>query len=198
MDQYKNICQRLSLRPPQAESLRILTDIMRWHEECGTDDTLLQRIQQEYASVTSFDRDFPSLCFALATGVGKTRLMGAFIAWLHLERGLNDFLVLAPNLTIYEKLKTDFTAGSPKYVFKGIGELCRKPPYIITGEDFETNPYARGALGTLEEHLRINIFNIAKLASRDSKNCRLSKDDARRSLPRIRRLSEYLGTSYFD
>lgn len=198
MDQYKNICQRLSLRPPQAESLRILTDIMRWHEECGTDDALLQRIQQEYASVTSFDRDFPSLCFALATGVGKTRLMGAFIAWLHLERGLNDFLVLAPNLTIYEKLKTDFTAGSPKYVFKGIGELCRKPPYIITGDDFETNPYARGALGTLEEHLRINIFNIAKLTSRDSKNCRLSKDDARRGLPRIRRLSEYLGTSYFD
>lgn len=198
MDQYKNICQRLSLRPPQAESLRILTDIMHWHEECGTDDALLQRIQQAYASVTSFDRDFPSLCFALATGVGKTRLMGAFIAWLHLERGLNDFLVLAPNLTIYEKLKTDFTAGSPKYVFKGIGELCRKPPYIITGDDFETNPYARGALGTLEEHLRINIFNIAKLTSRDSKNCRLSKDDARRSLPRIRRLSEYLGTSYFD
>ena len=198
MDQYKNICQRLSLRPPQAESLRILTDIMRWHEECATDAALLKRIQQTYASVTSFDRDFPSLCFALATGVGKTRLMGAFIAWLHLERGLNDFLVLAPNLTIYEKLKTDFTAGSPKYVFKGIGELCRRPPYIITGDDFEANPYARGSLGTLEEHLRVNIFNIAKLTARDAKACRLAKDDARRSLPRIRRLSEYLGTSYFD
>jgi len=28
-----------------------------------------------------FERDFPSLCFALAIGVGKTRLMGAFIAY---------------------------------------------------------------------------------------------------------------------
>ena len=34
-----------------------------------------------------FERDFPSLCFALATGVGKTRLMGAFIAYLHRPRG---------------------------------------------------------------------------------------------------------------
>lgn len=198
MDQFRNISQRLSLRAPQEESLRILTEIMSWKDACADDAGLLQRIQQKYPAVTSFDRDFPSLCFALATGVGKTRLMGAFIAWLHLERGLNDFLVLAPNLTIYDKLKTDFTAGTRKYVFKGIGELCRKPPYIITGDDFEANPYARGALATLEEHLRINIFNIAKLTDRDTKGNRLAKDDERRNLPRIRRLSEYLGTSYFD
>ena len=30
-----------------------------------------------------FRAGFPSLCFALATGVGKTRLMGAFIAYLN-------------------------------------------------------------------------------------------------------------------
>ena len=33
-------------------------------------------------TLTSFERDFPSFCFALATGIGKTRLMGACIAYL--------------------------------------------------------------------------------------------------------------------
>lgn len=198
MDQLKNICHRLSLRAPQATSLALLTKVMAWQEQCPTQAALLERIRKEHPSVTSFDRDFPSLCFALATGVGKTRLMGAFIAWLYLERGLKNFLVLAPNLTIYEKLKADFTAGTPKYVFKGIGELCRKPPYIITGDDFEANPYAKGGLATLEDNLRINIFNIAKLTAKDAKDSKLAKNDARRALPRIRRLSEYLGTSYFD
>jgi len=55
----------------------------------------------------------------LATGVGKTRLMGAFISYLHLAHGINNYFVLAPNLTIYNKLIADFTPGTPKYVFKG-------------------------------------------------------------------------------
>ncbi len=63
---------------------------------------------------------FPSFCFALATGVGKTRLMGAFISYLHLAHGINNFFVLAPNLTIYNKLIADFTPNTPKYVFSGI------------------------------------------------------------------------------
>ena len=58
-------------------------------------------LRREYPSVGDFERDFPSLCFALATGVGKTRLMGAFIAYLHLAHGIDNFFVLAPNLTIY-------------------------------------------------------------------------------------------------
>ena len=57
-------------------------------------------IRSEFPSVTDFERDFPSLCFALATGLGKTRLMGAFISYLHLAHGINNFFVLAPNLTL--------------------------------------------------------------------------------------------------
>ena len=48
----------------------------------------LAAIQQAFPKVTDFERDFPSLCFALATGVGKTRLMGAFISYLRLAYGL--------------------------------------------------------------------------------------------------------------
>jgi hypothetical protein len=41
----------------------------------------LEVIRSEFPTVTDFEREFPSLCFALATGVGKTRLMGAFISY---------------------------------------------------------------------------------------------------------------------
>ena len=50
--------------------------------------------------------------------------MGAFISYLHLAHGIDNFFVLAPNLTIYNKLITDFTPNTPKYVFKGIAEFA--------------------------------------------------------------------------
>ena len=86
----------------------------------------LAAIRSEFPTVTDFEREFPSLCFALATGVGKTRLMGAFISYLHLAHGINNFFVLAPNLTIYNKLIADFTPNTPKYVFKGIAEFAAR------------------------------------------------------------------------
>ena len=109
------VSSRLSLRPPQRASLEILDHVCESVPLGKSADpaAALALIRAEYPGVTDFEREFPSLCFSLATGVGKTRLMGAFIAYLHLDRGLSDFFVLAPNLTIYDKLIADFTAGIP-------------------------------------------------------------------------------------
>lgn len=79
---------RLSLRAPQAESLAKLKQAldaapqMLKHERDV--EAVLETLKAEFPTLQEFERDFPSLCFALATGVGKTRLMGAFIAYLHL------------------------------------------------------------------------------------------------------------------
>jgi type III restriction enzyme len=147
---------------------------------------VLEIIRSEFPSVTDFEREFPSLCFALATGVGKTRLMGAFISYLHLAHGINNFFVLAPNLTIYNKLITDFSdRNHPKYVFKGIAEFAIDAPSIITGDNYDQrDPLS----GSLFGSVRINIFNISKINS----EVRGGKS------PRIKRLSEYIGESYFD
>jgi len=146
----------------------------------------LEIIRSEFPSVTDFEREFPSLCFALATGVGKTRLMGAFISYLHLAHGINNFFVLAPNLTIYNKLIADFSDRThPKYVFKGISEFAIDAPVIITGDNYDQHDPASG---TLFGGVRINIFNISKINS----EVRGGK------APRIKRLSEYIGESYFD
>ena len=89
MNRHVNsIAGRLSLRPPQRRSLKILdriTEIAPLGKEAEI-NAVLEIIRSEFPSVTDFQREFPSLCFALATGVGKTRLMGAFISFLHLAR----------------------------------------------------------------------------------------------------------------
>lgn len=181
------ISGRLSLRPPQRQSLEILdrvTEVVPPKKSADV-DAALAVIQSEFPSVTDFERDFPSLCFALATGVGKTRLMGAFVAYMHLAHGMDNFFVLAPNLTIYRKLIADFTPGTPKYVFKGIAEFATHPPEVITGETYESRA------GTLFDNLvrcKVNIFNISKI------NSEVRGGRA----PRIKRLSEYIGQSYFD
>ena len=121
-DTQRMIEQALSLRAPQKESLDILGQILNkiTLSKDMPNEEALRLIQEIRPSVKDFERAFPCICFAIATGVGKTRLMGAMIAYLHAECGIKNFMVLAPNLTIYNKLKTDFTPNTPKYVFPGL------------------------------------------------------------------------------
>lgn len=188
MNRHVNaIAGRLSLRPPQRRSLEILDRVTEILPPQKSTDlaAALNIIRSEFPSVQDFEREFPSLCFALATGVGKTRLMGAFISYLHLAHGIDNYFVLAPNLTIYNKLIADFTPNTPKYVFKGVAEFATHSPMIITGDNYEQSNVT-GA--RLFGEVRINIFNISKINS----EVRGGKS------PRIKRLSEYIGQSYFD
>ncbi|WP_455564243.1 DEAD/DEAH box helicase family protein [Akkermansia massiliensis] len=145
----------------------------------------LAAVREHWRTLSSFERDFPSVCFALATGIGKTRLMGACIAYLRYEKGIKNFFVMAPNLTIYRKLRDDLgSTSNPKYVFRGL-DLFVEPPRIIDGDNY--NDFRQGTFGVND--VVINVFNISKLNS-DSK----VKDGAP---ARIKRLSEVLGESYF-
>lgn len=146
----------------------------------------LLAVRQMCPTLTSFERDFPSVCFSLATGIGKTRLMGACIAYLHYEKGIKNFFVMAPNLTIYNKLKDDLgNTSNPKYVFRGLDRFV-SPPRIIDGDNYAD--FRQTAFGVND--VVINVFNISKLNS-DSK----VKDGAP---ARIKRLNEVLGESYFS
>ncbi|NRT58026.1 DEAD/DEAH box helicase family protein [Sphaerotilus uruguayifluvii] len=184
---------RLSLRPPQSESLgRLVRALEAAPSLLGHDQdvaSILATLKGEFPTLEDFEREFPSLCFSLATGVGKTRLMGAFIAYLHLAHGINNFFVLAPNLTIYNKLIADFTRNTPKYVFKGIAEFAQQPPLIITGDNYDqTGAVVQDQTAGFAHDVRINIFNISKINS----EVRGGKE------PRIKRMREVLGDSYFN
>lgn len=172
----------MSLRKPQKQSIEILDDLVG-----GIDlnkrldaEALKERAKANYPHTFSdYDRAFPSFTFALATGVGKTRLMGAFVTYLYTRKNIKNFLVVAPSLTIYNKLINDFAnSGSPKYVFNGVG-CFEFPPHIISGED-----YRKVHLGDLAE-VRIFIYNAQKFNSSDESR-------------RFNSVNEILGKSFFD
>ena len=191
-----NIKQRLSLREPLAEALEVvakLTDklTLKKPESAEGYDIFLEKqlelTQEEFPYCRSFEREFPSFAFSIATGIGKTRLMGACIAYLYLKKGIRHFFILAPNLTLYEKLIRDFGDTSyEKYVFKGLSEFVHNTPRIITGENYNS---AHNLFSSQE--IQINIFNIAKFNSD-------SKEGGKKGTPRMRRLAECIGQSYFE
>ena len=189
----RTISQRLSLRKPQVDSLEILADVASRIalEKGGDPAAALAAIRDLYPSVTDFEHEFPSLCFALATGVGKTRLMGAFISYLYLTGKSRHFFVLAPNTTIYEKLIADFSPDSPKYVFKGIAEFAANPPLIVTGDNYESGVGVRYETGRSTDifgsDVHINIFNVDKI----------NKEESPRGKPKMKRLQETIGESYY-
>ena len=102
------IKNRLSLRSPQTASLNILAEIadtlsLKKDADLAVEQEKVLTYTGNLATTngsarvfTDFERNFPCVCFAVATGVGKTRLMGAFIAWLNQAKGIKNFFVLAP------------------------------------------------------------------------------------------------------
>jgi len=184
----QTIKNRLSLRKPQSDSLEILSALMSVLElKKDVNVTAeLAKVRVLYPTCVDFERDFSSICFSLATGVGKTRLMGAFITYLYVTKGIKNFFVLAPNLTIYDKLIDDLSnPNNPKYVFHGISEFAVTPPRIITGDNYQE---IRQGQAVLFQSVNINIFNISKINS----EVRGGRE------PKIKRLSEYIGESYFN
>ena len=171
----------MSLRPPQKRSLKILEDIL---DELDLDknqdlERALEIVHDLFPTCINFERDFMSLTFALATGVGKTRLMGAFITYLYTQKGVKNFFIVAPNLTIYNKLMKDLgDPSSEKYVFRGIGCFSQNIPNLITGDNYKEKGLMQGF-----SDVTINVFNISKF---------------NREIGNIHHLSEYLGQSYFD
>ena len=192
----KYIRQRLSLRAPQLKSLEILDDVLDTVklEKDADIQTQLAAVQEKYSDIKNFDREFMNICFALATGVGKTRLMGAFISYLHKAHNINNFMIIAPNLTVYNKLVADFTPGTTKYVFKGIDVFYQNPPVIVTGDNYQ---HGSGVMeDALFKSVVINIFNISKLYEKAKKTP--GNDDPNAGVPLIHRLRETLGESYFE
>ena len=170
----------MSLRKPQTASLKILEEIVNSVSlRKGMNlKAALGAVHAMYPICSDFEREFMSLTFALATGVGKTRLMGAFIAYLYTQHNIKNFFVVAPNTTIYEKLKRDLSDwNSSKYVFKGLG-CFSTPPQIITDDDYRTKN-----LEVFDSEVHIFVFNIDKF----------NKEDAN-----MKKVNELLGDSFYQ
>jgi type III restriction enzyme len=107
--------------PSQQEAIETL--IFVWeYEKVRTRKALLERYAMDLRDVRlpPYD-DFARYCVKMATGSGKTKVMALAAAWQFLnaqrepEETARDyaktFLVMAPNVIVFERLKTDFAGG---------------------------------------------------------------------------------------
>ena len=97
----------------------------------------------------------------LATGVGKTYLMGAFVEYLR-RQGVSNVVIVTPGKTVQAKTVQNFTPGAPKFI---TGSPV--PPEVVTPQDYSawinhTNGATMVSYGH-EVPMLAFIFNIHQL-----------------------------------
>ena len=173
MSSVDKIKWAMSLREPQYEALKYFDAISSKMEYRTVSKKEAEKIASENCQnphniLVDKEFDFPSFCFDMTTGIGKSRLMGACIYYLFKTKGYKHFFILAPGNTIYDKMRRESVPGHPKYMFKGLeAEMGR--PKVYDGENYLSYPvkYIQQEL-IVEKNsdIQIFIFNISKIFTR--------------------------------
>ena len=173
MNTVNRINWAMSLREPQGDALRCFAQISEQLEYKTSTKAEAEQIasvqcQNPHTIQVAKEFDFPSFCFSMATGIGKTRLMGAAIYYLYKTKGYKHFMILVPGNTIYDKLRAESAPSHPKYLFRGLeAEMGR--PKVYDGENYLSYPvkYEQGELFVEKtSEVQLFIFNIGKIFTR--------------------------------
>lgn len=120
----------------------------------------------------------------LATGVGKTYLMAAFIEYLR-RQGVGNVVIVTPGKTVQAKTVNNFAPGSPRYI---AGSPV--PPEVVTPQDYSAWISRQNGAEMLsfgrEKPVLAFIFNIQQLIAPKSEDGETqgSGADAQRRKPR--------------
>lgn len=173
MSSVDKIKWAMSLRDPQYEALKYFDAISSKMEYRTVAKSEAEKIASENCQdphTVSVDKefDFPSFCFDMTTGIGKSRLMGACIYYLYRTKGYKHFFILTPGNTIYDKMRRETVPTHPKYIFKGLeAEMGR--PKVYDGENYLSYPVKYVQQEVVVEKtsdIQIFIFNISKIFTR--------------------------------
>lgn len=99
--------------------------------------------------------------FKMATGSGKTMVMALAIVWVYFNRYSKNFLVIAPNLIVLDRLGTDFIDGK---IFKTFPLI---PPEWKS--DFQMDFIGADDPPTPKKNAVLYLTNIQKLYEREDK-----------------------------
>ncbi|MGQ4494262.1 DEAD/DEAH box helicase [Dermabacteraceae bacterium P13095] len=133
----------------------------------------------------------------LATGVGKTYLMAAFMEYLR-RQGVRNVMVVTPSLTVQNKTVQNFTPGHRRHI-RGAAVA----PEVTTPQDYSAwrtsqatasgNDAAPRLVADHQAPLMAFIFNIHQLIAPKQLDGATSGGTARAAATRIRRFSEDSG-----
>lgn len=137
-DMLESISAEFDLRAPNKKALRQLVFTL----DGDYDPTVMQVLN-------------------LATGVGKTYLMAAFVEYLR-RQGVGNVVIVTPGKTVQAKTVQNFMPGTPRYITG-----AAVPPEVVTPQDYSAwiarqNGPARLAFGR-EVPMLAFIFNIQQL-----------------------------------
>ncbi|MDP2855866.1 MAG: DEAD/DEAH box helicase family protein, partial [bacterium] len=113
--------------------------------------------------------DFARYCIKMATGSGKTKVMALAIVWQFANAVKEDemqfaknFLVLAPNVIVFERLKSDFESG----------KIFCTDPLILKHFQWwwEMEYYMRGDTERTNSQGALYLTNIQQFYERGSKS----------------------------
>jgi type III restriction enzyme len=109
--------------------------------------------------------DFARYCLKMATGSGKTKVMALAIAWQYFNavaEGRDDFarsfLVIAPNVIVFDRLRTDFEGGR---IFRADPVV---PPELEVFWDFDC--YVKGEPERAGSQGALYLTNVQQLYDR--------------------------------
>ncbi|HVK97323.1 MAG TPA: DEAD/DEAH box helicase family protein [Flavisolibacter sp.] len=112
--------------------------------------------------------DFARYCIKMATGSGKTKVMALAIVWQYANavrtseaEYAKNFLILAPNVIVFERLKTDFESG----------RIFKTDPLIPTHFKFwwDMDFYMRGDSERANSDGALYLTNIQQFYERGNK-----------------------------
>ena len=137
-DMLESISAEFDLRAPNKKALRQLVFTL----DGDYDPTVMQVLN-------------------LATGVGKTYLMAAFVEYLR-RQGVGNVVIVTPGKTVQAKTVQNFMPGTPRYITG-----AAVPPEVVTPQDYSAwiarqNGPAQLAFGR-EVPMLAFIFNIQQL-----------------------------------
>jgi type III restriction enzyme len=167
---------KFSLRPYQMEALAAFQ--LFWKNNFDS-RSLKQRTLQQGKNDEGETIEWHKIGFEMATGSGKTLLMGAIISDLY-NRGYRDFLILTPNTILFDKTIENFTPREVKSIF---GDGWNLTYNLVTGNSYrdKTCHYEDN------QDISLYVFNVQKFYDKVTTPGKTNGEDTMKGVPYVRR-----------
>lgn len=115
---FERIITAMNLRLPQKEALEKFHQVMNSSDTTlrDLDPTKVAELFHNFYPEWQYEHESVEFTFHLATGVGKTRLIGAVMAYLYLSGESKNFMIVSPRAEIVRKFK-NVCVNENKYIF---------------------------------------------------------------------------------